>query len=185
MAQDRLLKFTDYNVEFKVAEGHYFISLIFKKEWILLKSEYQEVKMIQKDGMTYFIAPLSFNLDTLYDVIDGIIEYNKEIEMKCDLIRSKIQELQELFATESYERLQCLQFVIKNKKGRPTTKRPNRNNPTPTVVKSKKKNNINPTVEAVEIKTPHKKEKTESNLQNVPVEIECEDTNGLEFIQNV
>ncbi len=122
MTQDRLLKFTDYNVEFKVAEGHYFISLTFKKEWILLKSEYEDVKMIQKDGITYFIAPISFNRHTLYYFIDSIIEYNKEIEMKCELIQKKIRELQELSATESYERLLCLQFVIKDKKGRPASK---------------------------------------------------------------
>lgn len=184
MAQDRLLKFTDYNVEFKVAEGHYFISLTFKKEWILVKSEYEDVKIVQQDGITYFIAPLSFNLNTLYDVIDGIIEYNKEIEMKCELIREKIRELQELFAAESYERLQGLQFVIKNKKGRPTSKKAAKQT-TPVVAVAKKKNVIEDPVEEIELKKPKKKKKTESNLQNVLVEVECEDTNGLELIQNV
>lgn len=184
MTQDRLLKFTDYNVEFKVAEGHYFISLTFKKEWILLKSEYEDVKMIQKDGITYFIAPISFNLNTLYDFIDSIIEYNKEIEMKCELIQKKIRELQELFATESYERLLCLQFVIKNKKGRPASKKPTKSTAT-VVTTPKKKKTIEDAVEKIELKKPKKKQKTESNLQNVPVEVECEDTNGLDLIQNV
>jgi hypothetical protein len=60
----------------------------------------------------YFFTSLTNGADCVFDAIDDIIKFNQSIEEKTRLLKTKAQELKELFETEDIEKLRTLTFTF-------------------------------------------------------------------------
>jgi hypothetical protein len=80
----------------------------------------------------YFFANLSVGFDKVFDAIEYNIQFNLEAQAKVNLLRSKIDELRDIFEKEDIDTLKTLEFKYKQKKTRtPKTKKQEKEN-TPT-----------------------------------------------------
>lgn len=121
----RIGKIKKYFKELSVYDELNVVFMTFPTKW--LDNDYTElskknnVVIQQKDGDLLFFNDMNVGLDPIFDVIDYIIEFNNQLEMKSTLFKSKIEELKNIFATESLDKLETLRFtfgkVKKNKKG--------------------------------------------------------------------
>jgi hypothetical protein len=87
--------------------------------------------------------------------IDETIEYNRELELKVELFRNKMAELQEIFAQESLDVLNTLEFKIKKKKE-----------------KMKKEKNIKENDDIINDNVLENKDESNDNVENTEVKEE-------------
>lgn len=76
------------------------------------------VKTVRDDNpeFFYFFADLTVGFDKVFDAIEYNIRFNEEAQAKVNLLRSKIEELKNIFETEDIETLKTLSFQLKKKK---------------------------------------------------------------------
>lgn len=78
----------------------------------------------------YFFANLSVGFDKVFDAIEYNIQFNLEAQAKVNLLRSKIDELRDIFEKEDIDTLKTLEFKYKQKKNRTLkTKKQEKENP--------------------------------------------------------
>ena len=77
----------------------------------------------------YFFANLAMGFDKVFDAIEYNIQFNLEAQAKVNLLRSKIDELRDIFEKEDIDTLKTLEFKYKQKKTRtPKTKKQEKEN---------------------------------------------------------
>ena len=113
---ERILNIKDYLVTFNIQDGVACLVANFPEKWTLFdtKTIGEEFNIIieeRKDGV-FFVCDISDGFDGLFNAVDFIIEQNKALQLKTQLLMDKINKLKELFEQESLERLQTLQFVF-------------------------------------------------------------------------
>lgn len=117
--QEKLIELSEYSVNFNVANGNFVIKVKYNDEWSIIKPDNNDIAFYRDendDSVYYYVAPITISLDKLFLAIDETIEYNRELELKVELFRNKMAELQEIFAQESLDVLNTLEFKIKKKK---------------------------------------------------------------------
>lgn len=121
-ASDRVVDYTEYDIRLQLSKGCYVVGVRFDKRWKVLKPSDERVRCMpsntEKDDSVFYVADIETGTDPIYDAIDETIAYNIEAQMKIDLFKAKVKELQEIFSTEDYARLATLEFKMKNKAGR-------------------------------------------------------------------
>lgn len=123
--QDRLVELSQYGVNFSIANGTFVITIKYDKGWDIIQPDEEGVECYRDDNNTdiyYYTAPISVNIDKLFESIYTTINYNKDIEKKLELFKAKMKELQEVFAAEDLETLKGLEFKFKKKRGKPKKK---------------------------------------------------------------
>lgn len=117
----RIDKIKKYFGQLNVYDGLNVIYMNFPKKW--LENNYIELckqfnVVVQKNGdFLVFINEMDLGTDPIFDAIDEVIHFNEQLELKSSLFKIKIEELKDLFATESFEKLENLTFTfVKNKK---------------------------------------------------------------------
>lgn len=58
----------------------------------------------------YFVIDGTDRIDVLFESIESVIDYNKDMEQKAELLVKKIRELKELFETEDLDKLNKMEF---------------------------------------------------------------------------
>ena len=99
-----------------------------------LKDNFKVEVAAMNEGIC-FVSEIENGSDRIFDAIDYVIDFNKEVEQRTALFNAKIKELGEVFASETYERLKTLKFVFEPQKK---------------VAKKGKPKDVEPKVEAVE-----------------------------------
>ena len=131
--QDKLKQHKEFIGAFNMDENAIAcIALNIPKEWDVLgdvTKKHFNVETVQRDGVTYLLVDTNTDdIELLFDAIDYIASFNRDVEKKKQLLAVKAKELSELFANESYEKLSTIQFVFGGKKR--TTKKQKENNDT-------------------------------------------------------
>lgn len=119
--QERLTELSKYNVSFSVADGKFVIRLQYHRDWTVVQPTDGVIQMFRdeaNDTVFYYVAPITTDISEIFAAISETIDYNKELEAKELLFKVKIEELQELFVTESIDTLQTLEFKVKRKKAK-------------------------------------------------------------------
>lgn len=109
-----------YFSTFNVNDGIIYILVNFPSNWIIEGVVANEDVTIAptNDGF-YFYGNLEIGTDAIFDAIETVIAYNKEIEKKKLLLAEKIKELEALFIAEPVERLEKLTFIFDKKPKKP------------------------------------------------------------------
>ena len=117
--QEKLIELSEYNVSFNVANGNFVIKVKYNDKWTIIKPDNNDIAFYRDesdDSIYYYVAPITISIDKLFLAIDETIEYNRELELKVELFKNKMVELQEIFAQESLDVLNTLEFKIRKKK---------------------------------------------------------------------
>ena len=117
--QDRIIKINEYFVAFNIAEGISYIKVRFPNKWEIPNGEVLlenfNVKIAtEPNGEIYFFSELLNGTDVVFDAVDFVVDFNKDLEAKTLLFSEKINELKELFSTRTLSELQHLEIIIKS-----------------------------------------------------------------------
>lgn len=129
--QEKIISLSEYKLGFNIYSGHTIINVTYPKEWSVIKPENQEITFAQDEVNTetyFYSAPITFDINNIFEIIEATIEFNKEMEKKILLFQEKQKELQNIFIEESYETLETLTFSFKKKR------KSQKSTPTETVV---------------------------------------------------
>lgn len=109
----------EYLVSIRKLKSYLSIDIEFPIHWKIPKRFVQEDKIIENQKINedrrFFSYVSEFDenvLNRTVENIKNIIAYNKEIEMKENLLKQKIDELKKIFEKEKLESLQLLKFDI-------------------------------------------------------------------------
>lgn len=69
----------------------------------------------QNPGFFYFFADMEIGFDKVFDAIEYNIRFNEEAQAKVSLLRTKIDELKDIFEQEDIQTLETLEFKFKKK----------------------------------------------------------------------
>jgi hypothetical protein len=117
--QEKIIALSEYSLGFNIYGGHTIINITYPKEWSVIKPDNQQIAFAQDEVNTetyFYSAPITFNINEIFDCIESTIEFNKEMEKKIKLFQEKQKELESIFIEESYETLLGLTFTYKKKK---------------------------------------------------------------------
>lgn len=149
--QDIMLKLSAYSVGCRIMDGNFLINITYDEGWKVIPPENEKIEFAQKGKVTYYAAAINeVSFDDVFKSIKETIDYNVDLQRKVTLFKTKVDELQELFANESLERLRTISFIFDEKK------KPKRK-----YVRKEKKNDIN---------TSKKNEITETSNDDTSVE---------------
>lgn len=103
-----------YVIGIRYLEGYPVVDAIFKDGWTLPDSE--AIKKVKGDeGLNYYMLFSEKNgvgLDELLDYVHLVIKVNLEREKKHELLKQKVNELKELFKSNSLAKLKKLRFTF-------------------------------------------------------------------------
>lgn len=109
----------EYLVSVRKLKNYLSIDIEFPSTWKIPKRFVQEDKILENqkvnESTRFFSFVSEFNevvLNTTVENIKKIISYNKELEMKEKLLKSKIEELKRIFENKKLENLQTLKFEL-------------------------------------------------------------------------
>lgn len=117
--QEKLIELSEYNVSFNVANGSFVIRIKYDDRWTVIQPDSKDISFYRddsNDSVYYYVAPITVGIDKMFSAIDETIEYNRELEIKVELFKQKMNELQEIFAQEPLEVLNTLEFKMKKKR---------------------------------------------------------------------
>jgi hypothetical protein len=113
---ERIRNVGKYFAMFNVHDGVVCVGVRFPDKWTLFDAQTIcdefNIQIKSKDGVTFFLCDINDGFDPVFDAVDFIIEQNKSLEEKTNLLKQKVEELRTLFEQESLEKLKTLQFVF-------------------------------------------------------------------------
>jgi hypothetical protein len=108
-----------YLVSVRKLKKYLTIDIEFPNQWKIPKRFVQEDKIVENERINenfrFFSFVSEFDEKVMNETVSNIksiISYNKEIEMKEKLLKSKIDELKRIFESEKLDNLQSLKFEI-------------------------------------------------------------------------
>lgn len=66
-----------------------------------------------------FASEIKNGTDCIFDAVDYIIDFNKRVEERRELLKQKAEELKNLFASETLDKLKTLTFVFESEQEEP------------------------------------------------------------------
>lgn len=146
MLQERINKISQYFRSMEMTNGIIIIKVQYNNKWGVYPSDDNKIKVAKSEDTPnewfYYGNFNDITVDDIFDLIENTIEMNLSAAAKLELLNSKFEELKNLFATESLERLSTLKFVLSNKKSyRKSKKTVTTDEPSNTENIDKKENN--------------------------------------------
>lgn len=115
--QDIMLKLSAYSVGCRIMDGNFLINITYDEGWKVIPPENEKIEFAQKGKVTYYAAAINeVSFDDVFKSIKETIDYNVDLQRKVTLFKAKVDELQELFASESLEKLRTISFIFDEKK---------------------------------------------------------------------
>lgn len=119
--KEKLVSLSPYSIGFNIYDANFVINITYPNNWTIMdlcEDGIEFVKDNSRPNLYYYIAPITVNVDRIFEAIDEIITYNVELEDKVKLFHVKVEELKQLFTEEPLEVLNTLEFKVKKKRGR-------------------------------------------------------------------
>lgn len=125
--QTKMLKYSKYGLSIKTTEAegqeYFLVGVNFNTNWQIVEpSEESGVSCVAAtngEGLFYYFGPVSNGVNPIFDCIEETIQYNEDVQKKIKLLKEKVAELQELFATKPYDELARLMFTFPEDKKQP------------------------------------------------------------------
>lgn len=109
--QKRINELQPYVKEFKFQDGYTIVLVEMSTKWAVLPSKTIGVEGSEEKKL-FFSNMENVGVDDILDYIEEVIKYNKEEEMKAQLLSIKLEELKVLFNNNSLETLKTLVFNL-------------------------------------------------------------------------
>ena len=123
--ENKLKELSGYDIGFEIKQGYYHISIVFDEDWNILEPDNESIYVEKRNGVYHYIAPAdNVTIAEMFKTVDTTIEYNIDLQKKLLLFKKKTEELQEIFANETLEVLETIEFKYGlKKKEQPKKKR--------------------------------------------------------------
>ena len=123
--ENRLKELSGYDIGFEIKQGYYHISIVFDEDWNILEPDNESIYVEKRNGVYHYIAPAdNVTIAEMFKTVDTTIDYNMDLQKKLLLFKKKTEELQEIFANETLEVLETIEFKYGlKKKEQPKKKR--------------------------------------------------------------
>ena len=109
--EKRLKELSGYDIGFEIKQGYYHISIVFDENWNVLESDNESIYIEERNGMYHYIASVdSVTIADMFKIVDMTIDYNIDLQKKMLLFKKKTEELQNIFANETLEVLETIEF---------------------------------------------------------------------------
>ena len=96
------------------------VKVIYPPRWKAYPSADGRIKVTEGDNdksLTYYYANSNdTTYEDMFDLIEETIKANNEIVLKLQLLKTKVEELKELFSQLSYDELKTIKFVTEDAK---------------------------------------------------------------------
>lgn len=117
----RIENIKEFFLKFNVGDdGNAILVTKFPKRWTLPDTHFLDTQFGVKAGVADFGAIFATSVDNglekLFDAVDYTISFNHEAQERIALLTEKVNELKQLFTTESLENLKNLTFTFSKKK---------------------------------------------------------------------
>jgi len=109
--QKRINELQPYVKEFKFQDEYTIVLVEMSTKWAVLPSKTIGVEGSEEKKL-FFSNMENVGVDDILDYIEEVIKYNKEEEMKAQLLSIKLEELKVLFNNNSLETLKTLVFNL-------------------------------------------------------------------------
>lgn len=121
--QDRINNVKPYFISFKVEaqDSAAYAVVKFPQSWTVpdtekLKENFKVQIGNLNGGCLCFVTEMANSTDCIFDALDYVIDFNRKVEERKGLLLEKVNELKDLFATETLDRLKTLKFVFESPK---------------------------------------------------------------------
>lgn len=115
--QDILMKLSAYSVGCRIINGNFMINITYDEGWKVIPPENEKIEFEQRGNITYYAASINeVSFDDVFESIKETIDYNIDLQRKVTLYKAKVDELQEIFANESLDKLRTITFIFDEKK---------------------------------------------------------------------
>ena len=123
--ENKLKELSGYDIGFEIKQGYYHISIVFDENWEVLEPDNENIYIEKRNGVYHYIAPAdNVTIAEMFKTVDTTIDYNMDLQKKLLLFKKKTEELQEIFANETLEVLETIEFKYGlKKKEQPKKKR--------------------------------------------------------------
>ena len=123
--ENKLKELSGYDIGFEIKQGYYHISIVFDENWDILEPDNESIYVEKRNGVYHYIAPAdNVTIAEMFKTVDTTIDYNMDLQKKLLLFKKKTEELQEIFANETLEVLETIEFKYGlKKKEQPKKKR--------------------------------------------------------------
>ncbi len=156
--QERMTAMTPYFRGIEMYNEALMVKMVYPNKWKAFPSEDGRIKTTPSDTdptLTYYYASSKdTTYDEMFDLIEQTIKVNQDIILKLELLKSKVNELKELFQATEYDDLTRLKFIIEKEEAKKPKRKYNR--------KKKEVANETVTVESTDII----EEKKEEEMRN-------------------
>jgi hypothetical protein len=112
--QETLDSLQPYVIGIRYLEGTVLVDAVFKEGWTIPTDTSLNI-VKGEEGMNYYMIFSSVKgvgLDDLLNYVGKVIKINLEREKKHELLRTKVNELKEVFKVNSFDKLLTLKFVF-------------------------------------------------------------------------
>lgn len=113
----KINELSDLGVSFQITGNYYHVVIKYKDNWKIINGDDRLIHVEKRDKNTHYIGSKDeVSLSEIFKLIDETIEFNRDIELKLELFKTYTQQLQEIFAKETYKTLKTLKFSLKKPK---------------------------------------------------------------------
>lgn len=120
--QNQLEEYIEYFNSIEVVGDVIVTKITYPTKWIVYGSQDGSIKAVKSDTEAdvwfYYGKKDIVRVDDIFNLIGDTIKENKAAEAKIKLLNDKFAQLKEIFAKESLEKLQTLDFIFSKKKGK-------------------------------------------------------------------
>ena len=125
--QKRIEKISSFFKGFNITDGIAYVVVSFPKAWQIpsgevLSTEFK-TSVAEDDNGTYFFTQYINGIELVFDAVDFVIEFNRDLEAKTNLFKEKMDELKNIFMSESLETLKTLKIEFKQATKKNTKKK--------------------------------------------------------------
>lgn len=118
--QNRIKNISEYFKGLDYVENLLIIKVQYKDRWSIFNSKDESIKVTPDDNVPnlfFYYGDNSLDYNLFFELIEQTIKHNLERENKVLLLKSKIEELKNIFIDEDIETLSTLKFTFKKKRG--------------------------------------------------------------------
>lgn len=124
--QDRIRKNSEYFRSIEMASTYPILRVKYPEKWGVYPSNDGRIKVTRSEDTPnewyYYTTDESVTLDNMFDMLEQTVDMNLSAISKIQLLKEKVEELKELFSSETLERLQTLYFGFETKKKKSSRK---------------------------------------------------------------
>jgi hypothetical protein len=114
--EERINRLKPYFEGFERYNNGWVVKVQFNPKWGAYPSEDKTISVAKSDERAdeyfYYAKADVVDVEKIFDLIEETIEMNKTVALKIKLMSEKMKELQDIFTTNSYKKLQTLRFAM-------------------------------------------------------------------------